>query len=132
MNKLSDELKETVSKLKYINEAESTQIDVTALKELRRFCNAYSYTANDSLERTISFIIAKYLDDIFNNFFIDTTYTRELHNARIIIYKDLCENLPKLEDELNNRNFENILKILNRIFEIYVEQINYLNRHFQI
>jgi|GEM_PF-3500981 len=127
MSELHVELERTIEKLESANGSEPTHLDLTALKEFRKFCDLQVFGTNNSLERTVSFFLTKYLDEIFNNLFIDTTYTIDLHKSRIIIFQRIIEQLKDLKDALKQENIQNVVEILNLILQTYVQQIVNLN-----
>jgi len=127
MSELHVELERTIEKLESANGSEPTHLDLTALKEFRKFCDLQVFGTNNSLERTVYFFLTKYLDEIFNNLFIDTTYTIDLHKSRIIIFQRIIEQLKDLKDALKQENIQNVVEILNLILQTYVQQIVNLN-----
>lgn len=132
MRKVTNEIKEACNKLKEINTDEPKKLDLTALKDLRKFCNVQIFKTNDKHERVISFFIENYLNEIFNNLFIDTKYNQRLHESRIVIYKNITSNLSKLEIACNDKDVDKIFKTMDKIIKGYVDQINYLNNLHQI
>lgn len=130
MSELISKISVTTKNLKLASENDPEHLNFIALRELQRFCDKYTFETSDSLERIVSYLITKCLDDIFTNLNVDTTFDQELLNARTEIFSILQVSLPKIEKSLNSNELNILIDIFSSIIETYVTKIKYLNRNF--
>jgi hypothetical protein len=128
MSEFTEKISETTRKLKLDSENDPEHLNFIALRELQIFCDKYTFETSDPVERIVSYLITKCLDDIFTNFNVDTTYNQELLNARIEIFEVLQASLPKIERCLYNKELKFLFDTFSIIVETYTVKINYLNR----
>ena len=129
MNDLSSKIEETARNLKTALNKDPKHLNFAALKDLQKYCGNCFFETDEPLERVVSFIILKYLDEVFVNLLIDATYTIDLLKARIRIHKNLIESLPKISKSLKEQKSEDILNLLSNTLGIYINQIDFINKY---
>jgi hypothetical protein len=130
MNELAKQISQTEQLMREDYEAQPEQLSFIPLRNLGQFCGDYLMTTKNSLEQITAFFLARHLENLFRNLGTDAFYDEELRVAKQKIFIQFLEALKRVEQNLINENFEDMIKVISEIVSSYVSQINYLNRHF--
>jgi hypothetical protein len=103
--------------------------NVTALRELERYCEGQFVASRNKFERFVCFMIVSFVNEIFFNLGGDTPYSIKLHEERVSLYREVAKGFTNLgaKQAKGKRVIADFVETFSGLIDSYANKIKILN-----
>jgi hypothetical protein len=99
-----------------------------ALIELSDFSSRMFLESQDKREIFLCFMIKSFIENIQNNFGVDTFYDAEIQKTRVSLYKKIPHFIDNIVNAIERQNDKLLVNSFCEMLNDYSDKINHLNK----